>query len=182
MGREKHSLEVGGVPLIERVRDALAGSCEEVLVVGEGGGIRLEGVGYATGERAGGLGPLAGMETGLARARYPLVFVAAGDMPFLTQGLVGYLLGRLGKVGVLAVVPRYRGRLHPLCAAYKRALLPRLSAALDGGMRAVRGFLEEINQVEYVDEELQQFGDPARLLMNINTPGDLKLARREARS
>ncbi|MDQ3603722.1 MAG: NTP transferase domain-containing protein, partial [Actinomycetota bacterium] len=34
MGREKLSLEVEGMPLIERVRDALAGCCHEVLVVG----------------------------------------------------------------------------------------------------------------------------------------------------
>jgi molybdopterin-guanine dinucleotide biosynthesis protein A len=180
MGREKLSLEVEGVTLIERVRDALAGCCQEVLVVGAGG-VRLEGVGYTAGERAGGLGPLAGMEAGLACARYQLVFVSAGDMPFLTQGLVGYLLGRLDEGGVLAVVPRYRGRLHPLCAAYKRVLLPRLGTALDSDTRSVRGFLEGIDQVEYVGEELQRFGNPDRLLMNINTPEDLALARREAR-
>jgi molybdopterin-guanine dinucleotide biosynthesis protein A len=180
MGREKLSLEVAGVALIERVKDALAGSCQEVLVVG-GGGFRLQGVGYATGERSGGLGPLAGMEAGLARARFPLVFVAAGDMPFLTQGLVGYLLDRLGRGDVLAVVPRYRGRLHPLCAAYKRALLPRLGEALDSETRAVHGFLEGIDQVEYAGEELRRFGDPDLLLMNVNTPEDLALARREVR-
>lgn len=172
MGREKLSLEVAGVTLIERVKDALADRCQEVLVVGGGN---------TMGERPGGLGPLAGMEAGLARARYPLVFVAAGDMPFLTPGLVGYLLGRLDEGGVLAVVPRYRGRLHPLCAAYKRALLPRLGAALDSERRAVRGFVEGIDQVEYVGEELQRFGDPDRLLMNVNTPEDLELARHEAR-
>ena len=172
MGREKLSLEVAGVTLIERVKDALAGRCQEVLVVGGG---------YTMGERPGGLGPLAGMEAGLTRARYPLVFVAAGDMPFLTPDLVGYLLGRLDEGGVLAVVPRYRGRLHPLCAAYKRALLPRLGAALDSERRAVRGFVEGIDQVEYVGEELQRFGDPDRLLMNVNTPEDLELARHEAR-
>ena len=172
MGREKLSLEVAGVTLIERVKDALADRCQEVLVVGGG---------YTMGERPGGLGPLAGMEAGLARARYPLVFVAAGDMPFLTPDLVGYLLGRLDEGGVLAVVPRYRGRLHPLCAAYKRALLPRLGAALDSERRAVRGFVEGIEQVEYVGAELQRFGDPDRLLMNVNTPEDLELARHEAR-
>jgi len=172
MGREKLSLEVAGVTLIERVKDALAGCCQEVLVVGGG---------YTAGERPGGLGPLAGMEAGLARARYPLVFVAAGDMPFLTHGLVAYLLGRLDEGGVLAVVPRYRGRLHPLCAAYKRTLLPRLGAALDSETRAVRGVVDGLEQVEYVGAELQRFGDPDRLLMNINTPEDLALARREAR-
>src|ERR687895_723527 len=103
MGREKLSLEVEGVPLIEYVRGALMDCCREVLVVG-GGGVRLEGVRYITGERPGGLGPLAGMEAGLASARYPLSFVAAGDMPFLTRNLVCYLLARLRRGGALAVV------------------------------------------------------------------------------
>jgi molybdopterin-guanine dinucleotide biosynthesis protein A len=180
MGREKLSLEVGGVPLIERVRDALTDCCQEVLVVG-GGAARLEGVRYIPGERPGGLGPLAGMEAGLASALYPLTFIAAGDMPFLTQSMVGFLLGRLARGGVLAVVPRYRGRIHPLCAAYARMLLPRLETTLDGGSRAVHGFLEGVDEVEYVGEELRRFGDPGLLLMNVNSPGDLELARREAR-
>jgi molybdopterin-guanine dinucleotide biosynthesis protein A len=179
MGREKLTLEVEGVPLIERVRDALTGCCQEVLVVG-GGGVSLEGVRHITGERRGGLGPLAGMEAGLASALNPLTFVAAGDVPFLTQSMVGYLLGRLARDGVLAVVPRYRGRIHPLCAAYARTLLPRLGTALDSGARAVHGFLEGVDEVEYVEEELRRFGDPGLLLMNINSPGDLELARRKA--
>jgi molybdopterin-guanine dinucleotide biosynthesis protein A len=180
MGCEKLSLEVDGVPLIARVRAALTDCCREVLVVGDGG-VRLEGVEYIPGERPGRLGPLAGMEAGLASARHPLTFVAAGDMPFLTQSMVGYLLGRLARGGVLAVVPRYRGRTHPLCAAYARSLLPRLGTALDGGSRAVHGFLDGVDEVEYVGEELRRFGDPNLLLMNVNWPGDLELARREAR-
>jgi len=180
MGREKLSLEVDGVPLVQRVRDTLAACCREVLVVG-GGGITLEGVRYITGERSGSLGPLAGMEAGLASARSPLAFVAAGDMPFLTQDMVSYLLGRLERGGVLAAVPRCGNRTHPLCAAYARELLPRLGAALDSGVRAVHGFLERMDDVEYVGEELRRFGDPDLLLMNVNSPGDLERARREAR-
>ena len=180
MGCEKLTLEVEGVSLIERVRAALADCCREVLVVGEGG-VRLEGVRYVAGERPGGLGPLAGMEAGLASARYPLTFIAAGDMPFVAKGLVDYLLGRLARGGVLAVVPRYRGRTHLLCAAYARALMPILGAALDNGARAVHGFLEGLDEVEYVEGELRRFGDPGLLLTNVNSPGDLELARREAR-
>jgi molybdenum cofactor guanylyltransferase len=179
MGREKLSLKVDGVPLIERVGNALTDCCREVLVVG-GDEVGLEGVRYITCERPGGLGPLAGMEAGLSSARYPQTFVAAGDMPFLTQSMVGYLLGRLTR-GVLAVVPQYRGRIHPLCAAYAKTLLPRLGTALDGGARAVHGFLEGVGEVEYVGDELRRFGDPDLLLMNVNSPGDLDLARREAR-
>ena len=179
MGREKLSLDVGGLPLIQRVQDALTGHCQEVLVLG-GGAIRLKGVRYITCERPGGQGPLAGIEAGLAAARYPLAFVAAGDMPFLTESMVGYLLERLERSGVLAVVPRYQGRTHPLCAAYDRAMLPRVGAALDRGTRAVHEFLEEMDEVEYVGEELRRFGNPDLLLMNVNSPEDLEHARREA--
>jgi hypothetical protein len=52
--------------------------------------------------------------------------------------------------------------------------------ALDDGTRAMHGFLEGIDEVEYIEEELRRFGDPSLLLMNVNSPGDLELARREA--
>jgi hypothetical protein len=45
----------------------------------------------------------------------------------------------------------------------------------------VHGFLDGVDEVEYVGEELRRFGDPNLLLMNVNWPGDLELARREAR-
>ena len=178
MGREKLSIEVGGLSLIEHVKNALSSSCEEVLVVG--GGVQLEGARHVADERTGRQGPLAGIEAGLAAANRPHVFVAAGDMPLLPRELVGYLLERLGQGGVMAVIPRYGGRSHPLCGAYARALLPGVRAALDGGTRAVHEFLEGMDGVAYVGEELRRFGDPDLLLMNVNSPRDLERARREA--
>jgi molybdopterin-guanine dinucleotide biosynthesis protein A len=178
MGREKLSIEVGGKSLIEHVNNVISAACREVLVVG--GSVQLEGVRHVEDERPGRQGPLAGIEAGLAVARYPHVFVAAGDLPFLSREVVGYLLERLGRGGVVAVIPHYRGRSHPLCGAYARALLPRVRDALDGGARAVHGFLEEIDAVEYVAEDLRRFGDPDVLLMNVNSPQDLDRARREA--
>jgi molybdopterin-guanine dinucleotide biosynthesis protein A len=179
MGREKLSIEVGGTPLIQHAQNALSGYCNEVLVVG-GGDFRLEGARYVAGERPGRQGPLAGIEAGLAAARFDHVFVAAGDMPFLTRSVVGYLLERLERGDTMAVVPRYGGRTHPLCAAYDRALCPLVGSALDGGVRAVHGFLEGTTGVEYVGEELRRFGDPDLLLMNVNSPADLDRARHRA--
>jgi molybdopterin-guanine dinucleotide biosynthesis protein A len=179
MGRDKLGLEVGGVPLLRRVRDALAARCEEIIVVGEGGDtVRLEGVRRISDERPGRQGPLAGMEAGLAAANNPLVFIAAGDLPFLPEDLVGYLLERLEKRNISAAVPLYRGVTHPLCAAYDREILPQVRSALDGGVRAVREFLERENlAIEYVEEELRRFGDPDLFLMNVNAPEDLGRAR-----
>jgi molybdopterin-guanine dinucleotide biosynthesis protein A len=176
MGRDKLFLEVGGRPLLRRVRDALAGRCAEIIVVG-GGSARLGGVRRISDERPGGLGPLAGVEAGLAAARNRLVFVAAGDMPFLSVDLIGYMLERLEGRKVCAVVPRHRGRAHPLCAAYAREVLPRVREALDGGVRSMHGFLEGAGSVEYVEEGLRRFGDPDLFLMNVNLPEDLDRAR-----
>jgi molybdenum cofactor guanylyltransferase len=178
MGRDKLLLEVDGVPLIRRVHDALSARCAEVVFVG--GPARLEGVSWISDERRGRQGPLAGMEAGLAAARNPLLFVAAGDLPFLSEGLVGFLLERLEERGVLAAVPRHAGRVHPLCAAYDREVLARVRSALDGGVRSVREFLRGLEPVEYVEEDLERFGDPDLFLMNVNSPQDLVRARREA--
>jgi molybdenum cofactor guanylyltransferase len=177
MGREKLTLEVGGLPLIEHVKNILSATCQEVLVVG--GDIELSGVRHVADERPGRQGPLAGIEAGLAAASSPHVFVAAGDMPFLSQGLVAYLLERLDRGVVTAVIPRHGGRNHPLCGAYARSLLPRVRAVLDGGALAVSEFLEGTGGVEYIGEELRRFGEPDLLLMNVNSPGDLQRARRE---
>jgi molybdenum cofactor guanylyltransferase len=178
MGRDKLLLEVGEVPLLRRVCDALSGRCAEIVVAGGGGAtVRLEGVRRIPDERPGARGPLAGIEAGLAAAGNRLVFVAAGDMPFLPESLVGYLLERLGSHGVSAVVPRHRNRVHPLCAAYDREILPHVRSALDEGVQAVHEFLERVDQVEYVEEELRLFGDPDLFLMNVNSPRDLDLAR-----
>jgi len=175
MGRDKLSLEVGGATLVERVAGALSPRCEEVILAG--GGQAPPGV-RAVGDSRPGQGPLAGMEAGLAAARHPLVFVAAGDMPFLSPELVGLLLEILRDRGSLAVVPDDGRGTHPLCAAYSRGLLPHLRSALDGGVRAARGFLRALDGVVYVPEtELRSLGDPEVLLMNVNSPEDLARAR-----
>ena len=179
MGREKLFLEVGGLPLIERVINTVSATCEEVILVG-GEANLLQGVRHVPDGRSGRQGPLAGIEAGLAASRNDRVFVAAGDMPFLSPDLIRYLLDRLGRDGNVAVIPRHGGRRHPLCGAYARAILPRVVAALDGGARAVGEFLDGVVGVDYVEEELRRYGMPDLLLMNVNTPGELDAARREA--
>lgn len=180
MGRDKLTLEVGDQPLVERVYRVLAPRCGEVLVVGMPSAAvaddLLPGARRVSDLRPGRKGPLAGIEAGLAAARYDRVFVAAGDMPFIPGHLVDFLLDLVSCPNVLAAVPRYGGRLHPLCAAYDRALLPALRAVFDRGVRAVHEFLAQPEGVRLL-ENLGGFGDPEVFLMNVNTPADLRRAR-----
>ncbi len=180
MGRDKLPLEFGGVPLIGRVYRALEPRCAELLVAGANAEVPLPPAARRIPDRrAGSLGPLAGIEAGLLAAGHPAVFVAEGDMPFLSERLVGGLMGLLAERRAGAVVPRCGGRVYPLCAAYDRdGALPAVSAALDRGALAVRDILESLPDVVYVgEEELWSFGEPARLLANVNSPEELELAR-----
>jgi molybdopterin-guanine dinucleotide biosynthesis protein A len=177
MGRDKLPLIVGGKPLLDGVCLILASHCDEILVVGEGG-YAPAGARCIPDLRPGRQGPLAGIEAGLLAARHRAVFVAAGDMPFLTGDLAGYLLGLLSD-DVPAVVPDSGSQLHPLCAAYGREVRPAVSVALDRGIRSVRELLEAMPNVRYVhEEELRRFGDPDLLLTNVNSPKDLERARK----
>lgn len=176
MGQDKLPLKVGDATLLGRVHEVLASRCAEILIVGGGG--------YAPPEarripdlRSGRQGPLAGIEASLLAARYRAIFVAAGDMPFLTGDLVEYLLGLLSD-HVPAVVPYFGGRAHPLCAAYGREVQSAVSAALDRGVWSVRELLESLPGARYVgEEELRRCGDPNLLLTNVNSPEDLARAR-----
>jgi molybdenum cofactor guanylyltransferase len=178
MGRDKLPLKIGGVSLLEHVVNVLASRCAEVIVVG-GGDVPRDVTGQRVPDlRPGREGPLAGMEAGLSAARHPIVFVAAGDMPFVPGAMVDFLLGRLAQRGLSAVLPRHGGRPQPLCAAYDRAILPRLASALDAGMRSVRDLLGDLEEIEYIETgELRRFGDPDLFLMNVNSPADLRRAR-----
>jgi molybdenum cofactor guanylyltransferase len=176
MGRDKLPLEVGDTTLLERVHGALACCCDEILIVGGRG--HAPAVSRRIPDLRPGEGPLAGIEAGLLAARHRAVFIAAGDVPFLTGDLVEYLLGLLSG-DVPAVVPDFGDRSHPLCAAYGREVRPTVSAALDRGIRSVRELLRSLPGIRYVRKgELQRFGDPNLLLMNINSPEDLGRARK----
>ena len=127
--------------------------------------------------RPGKRGPLAGMEAGISEARNDRVFVAAGDMPLIPESLVTFLLESLMENGTRAAVPKYAGRLHPLCAAYRREVLTELSFTLNLGVSAVHEFLESLEGVRHVEEELPVHGDPGLYLMSVNSPEDLARAR-----
>jgi molybdenum cofactor guanylyltransferase len=107
--------------------------------------------------------PLAGIVQALRCARGRSVVVVAGDMPFVTRGLVA-ALARERSRGAVAVVPHAGGRLQPLCARYD----PRALSALAAGDFAtpVRDVVAALGPriVEWPDDEP---------FFNVNHPEDI---------
>jgi molybdopterin-guanine dinucleotide biosynthesis protein A len=171
-GRDKGALVVGGRTIRERQLDELSRIAEEVLIVGGTPGPGPAGRNdtpriRAVSDRVQQSGPLAGLDAALAAASHEIVVLVACDMPFVTAELFAHL-ARLAEEAD-AVVPRTDRGYHPLCAAYRRSCRPAVSRLLAAGRLAMRGVLDAVRVREVAGSELQAFGDPERLLANVNT-------------
>ena len=129
IGGDKAMVELEGRPLLHYPLSVLRAVVDEVAVVAKQStvlpGLDVEVAIWLEAEEP--RHPVAGIMQALRCARGRPVVVVAGDMPFVTRGLVG-ALARERSRGAAAVVPRAAGRLEPLCARYE----PRALSALAG--------------------------------------------------
>jgi molybdopterin-guanine dinucleotide biosynthesis protein A len=173
LGRPKPTAPLGGRALIEHPFAALREAGLETFVVAKTDA-SLPAVELPVWhEPAEPVHPLVGVVTALERADGRPVLACACDLPFVTSALAAWVAERDDALAV----PRAGGRLHPLFARYTAALLPSLREALERAA-PLHETLSALDPVILDERELEAFGDPERLLFNVNTPSDL--ARAEA--
>jgi molybdopterin-guanine dinucleotide biosynthesis protein A len=178
-GRDKSALVVAGRPILARQMAALSAIADEVLIVGDrdpaadraliepGSTVPIR---YVP-DRVSGCGPLGGLDAALAAARFAPLVLIAGDMPFITTGLIAYLLEVVGDAD--AVVPRTERGYHPLCAAYAGTCGPAVRERLASRRLAMVDLLSDIRVRDVTVRELEPLGG-ARLLANVNTEADYR--------
>ena len=180
-GRDKSALVIDGRSILDRQIAELLRVTDDVLVVGAemgSGGFLFEPAHQKSTrplfrlvpDRTPGCGPLGGLDAALAAARDDVVVIVACDMPFVTWAFLNHLLDLAREAD--AVVPRTERGYHPLCAAYTRACLPAVARRLADRRLKMTGLLEEVRVRELTAGEIDVFGDPLRLLANVNTPAD----------
>jgi molybdenum cofactor guanylyltransferase len=173
-GRDKGQLRVGGITILERQVQALRTCVERIVLVGQA--TRPDGPGVAAqlpvvSDRTPGCGPLGGLDAALAAGGGGSVLLLACDMPFVTGPFLSFLIGELGDAD--AVVPRTEHGYHPLCAVFATSCAAPVRRRLDERRLRVRDLVDEL-RVRVVDTaEIERFGEPTRLLANVNTQADL---------
>ena len=178
MGRNKALISLGGKPLIQRVVDVLQGVSDEVLLIAN----QPEPYAFLhlpiVPDVQPGYGPLMGLYSGLRAARGDLALLVAVDMPFLAPEFLRFLLGEAQEHAADVVIPEAGGRLHPLCAVYRRATcLPAVEASIARGQRRLIAFHPQVRVRRIPESTLRAFSPDLRVLMNVNTPEELELAR-----
>ena len=173
---DKALMPVDGRPLIERVAGVLGEACDNVIVVTN----RPEAYSFlglpAVVDRYPGRGPLAGIHAALKAAPTPFVFVSACDMPFISADLIRFSVSVAA--GYDAVVPYPDGeRPEPAHALYARACLPHVERNLRAGQSRVISFFEQVTVRRLERTEIERFGPPEAIFLNVNTSLDLARAR-----
>lgn len=171
-GVKKALLDVGGKPIVERVLDAVRPLSDEIIVVDNDDSLaHLPGVRIVpdTETRA---GVLTALYSGLSAATSELCLVVACDMPFLSRGLLEWLVAQT--TGSDVVIPVTGGQMDPMHAIYRRApCLDAIGRALERGDKRMTSYLGDV-RVRRVDEpELRALDPELRSLFNVNTADDL---------
>jgi molybdenum cofactor guanylyltransferase len=187
MGTPKADLEWHGSTLLRRVTGIVARGAGGPIVVVRAPGQQLpalpKGV-EVTEDALEGRGPLQGLVAGLAAldGREEVAFVSSTDVPLLHPAFVRSVVAALDGEHDVAL-PRAGGFPHPLAAAYRTSLLPKVEKLLAAD-RMRPAFLFETVRVRRLDEALL-LDDPAVAafdpdldsVLNLNEPADYEAAR-----
>jgi len=175
MGENKAFIDLGGVPLFERVYRIFKEIFTEIIVVANDTGF-FEG--YEARLQKDILlnkGPLGGLYTGLSYSSNYHAFCTACDMPLLNPRLIKYMVEERGEYDV--IVPKTPDGLHPLHAIYSKKCLPPMRQLLDRDDLKIVNFFHRV-RVRYIDEtEIRKVDPHMRSLINVNTEEEIEAVR-----
>jgi len=178
-GRDKSALVVDGRTILSRQIEALSGVAPgvniDVMLVGGGPRSGAPDSVRDVADIVPGCGPLGGLHAALSSARHGVTLMLACDMPFVSAPLLRHLLslardrGRDDTGGPDVVVPQTERGYHPLCAVYTRACLDPAARRIARGDFTLAAIFDEMRVRVVTADALRAFGDPDRLLANVNT-------------
>ena len=177
MGTDKAMLKIGSFLTIERVATVLRTVTDEILIVTDQPAKYASFGDTTTPDLLPGNGPLGGIHAGLVKSTHHWAIVTACDLPFISTSLCRLLINSRAP-GLEVIVPRYRGRLEPLCAVYSKDALKVIEQRLARGLNKTIFLFDEL-KVKYLEDEELACAEICleKVFFNLNTPADLEAAQ-----
>jgi molybdopterin-guanine dinucleotide biosynthesis protein A len=181
-GTDKALVTLGGKSMLQRTGELLSGVCEDMRIVASAAKYGNE-AWPVIADQWPGEGPLGGILSALATIQDSAspkdwALIVSCDMPFLTQGFLGFLRDCALQSSAQVVAPRSSVGLEPLCACWRADAAAAIRAAFDAGTRKVSEAMKHL-PMEVLDEPVwKRFDTDNRLFWNMNTPDDYEAVRR----
>jgi molybdenum cofactor guanylyltransferase len=177
-GTDKAFIDFKGETLLERALAKMRGVCDSVRIVGDPSK-------FANSESVvkdiyASCGPLGGIHAALAQSSARLNLMLAVDMPFVSSGLLKFVLSAADQTEAVVTVPRFGGRLQPLCAVYRRDFALIAENALRSGRYKIDATFSATSLRIIEEDELTAAGFSERIFLNVNTPQDRIAAERDS--
>lgn len=171
MGTDKAFIKIGNRTLIENSYDLIKNYCSEILIsTNNHSGYSFPEQWIIPDDRQG-LGPIGGIYSCLKRSGTVNNLVVAVDIPFINNGLIQFLLSNMADVELVVPITG-KGKTEPLCAVYKKSVLPHLEKMVTEHDLKVQNLMNYCKSKKLlISEELEFYND--RLFHNVNTPYDL---------
>ncbi len=184
-GSRKALANVGGRPVVERVRDALRDAGLEPRLITHNPEWFAELDLPSRADTLPGAGPLGGIHAALAWAaeegRQGALCVPC-DAPFLPSGLLRALVERAADDAVMLPESGGRREIEPLCAFYPVSCLPQIRNQLTQGRYRLVDLLDAVPVRRIPLAEVRRWGNPEHIFLNLNTPDDHRRAEALARA
>lgn len=173
-GADKGRLAVAGTGFLERIATQLGEYGEVLLSVDDAE--RYAGCGLTpVVDEHPGRGPLGGLVSALAVCRSDALLALSVDMPLFESGLGGYLRAFLSPHCDAVVTEDRSGRIHPLCALYRKDVCVVFREQIESGNFRMTDALAKVRAVR---APLAHSAYADAVVANVNTPEDYFALRR----
>jgi molybdenum cofactor guanylyltransferase len=165
MGRNKALLELSGLKIIERIYKSIVHSCDDVIIISNSPDDYLFMELKIFKDIFPGLGPLAGIHSGLHNSKTENNLIISCDLPLISAEVITNIVKYESDKPV--VIYQKKNRLQYLCGIYRKACLAFLETSLKSNNLRVKDFINKID-LEVLDAE--EF--PDEVFFNLNTIED----------
>lgn len=169
MGQDKALLHWRGRALYEWAYSALYPVCDEVLISSNSDPYFFSGQKLVS-DRFSGIGPIAGIESGLFHARHQTVIFVSCDTPLVNSDLFAYMLDLHPGFDIsLAAHDKVN---EPMIGIYEKSVHGEFFKAINNGMHKPPTVIKSLNWQEInIHSELNFFS--MDMFLNLNRPEDL---------
>ena len=177
MGADKALLSLGAENLLQRALRIVAAVCPEPIIVGDPN--RYGAFGEVIDDLVPGCGPLGGIHAALNASGSDRNLILSVDMPSMTPEFLRWLVEESARSEALVTVPQPAGRSQPLCAVYRRGMLPVIDKAIAAGEYKVDRTFSLVPTRYLSDGEIRAAGFSRDIFANVNTPEEFGAIKRQ---